>query len=223
MKCRYSKVASREDRSEFIVKSYKHIFDKAESILDVGSSSGALKSILGNKVTDLDADEVDVSDNVSGSPDYTVNLEKELLSGFRDEEFDVVVCSDVLEHLDNFHGVLDDIVRVARKHIIITLPNCTNTWRALRILFKQTAGRQYGLPLDRRQDRHKWFFSWREADSFMKNYCENMQVKVQEKFLLFNNDTNSMRCMIISRILRLRPLSSFSETYYVLLTKQHHE
>lgn len=219
MEYRYHTVDSRLARTTYIVAAFKELFEQADSVLDVGSSEGSLKKLLGTKVKDLDVDEADITDDVAGKPDFTVNLEHELLSSFQDNEFDVIVCSDVLEHLNNFHQTLEDLVRVARSHVIIALPNCTNTWRALRILFKQTAGRQWGLPINSRQDRHKWFFSWREIDTFFTEWHVQQPVAIKRRFLLFNN-SGTWRGRLITSLLKAFPIPSFSETYYIVLTKE---
>jgi SAM-dependent methyltransferase len=39
-----------------------------------------------------------------------------------DRQFDLVVCSEVLEHIENWEAALANVVRMARKHILITVP-----------------------------------------------------------------------------------------------------
>ena len=41
---------------------------------------------------------------------------------FRDDSFDTVLCSEVLEHLEHPVDALRELNRVARRHIILTVP-----------------------------------------------------------------------------------------------------
>lgn len=103
--------------------------------------------------------------DVAGSADVKVDLESGKLP-FADASFNTVVCTDVLEHLDNLHAVCEEIVRVSSRYMIISLPN---SWRVLRKRIIRGEGRpkQYGLPFERPEDRHKWFFSATDAISFL--------------------------------------------------------
>ncbi len=42
---------------------------------------------------------------------------------FQNEAFDVVLCSESLEHVDNYQNALNELLRVARKVLIITVPH----------------------------------------------------------------------------------------------------
>jgi 2-polyprenyl-3-methyl-5-hydroxy-6-metoxy-1,4-benzoquinol methylase len=42
---------------------------------------------------------------------------------FPDSFFDVVTCVDVLEHVEDFHRFLDELLRVSRKGVFISTPN----------------------------------------------------------------------------------------------------
>jgi len=44
------------------------------------------------------------------------------LSDFRDDSVDTVVCMEVLEHVDDLKTAVDEILRVARRRVIITVP-----------------------------------------------------------------------------------------------------
>lgn len=41
---------------------------------------------------------------------------------YPDDSFDTVICSDVIEHLDLPNAAIDDLFRVAKKKVIITVP-----------------------------------------------------------------------------------------------------
>ena len=152
----------RKGRAKFIKNQFKKQLEEASSILDIGCDNNELKQTWGNKVTGIDID---------GSPDFKVNLEKEKLSRFKNDSFETLVCTDVLEHIDNFYAVLDDMVRVSNKRIIISLPNCSHIFRIIPVVFGKSSGKFYGLPHTPPTDRHKWFFNWRALHSFFHYYA----------------------------------------------------
>lgn len=42
---------------------------------------------------------------------------------FEDSSFDVVTCVDVLEHVENYHSFLDELLRVSQKGVFVSTPN----------------------------------------------------------------------------------------------------
>ena len=42
---------------------------------------------------------------------------------FEDDEFDVVTCSETLEHVTDFRHATEELLRVAKKAVVITVPN----------------------------------------------------------------------------------------------------
>jgi SAM-dependent methyltransferase len=147
--------ASRAERAQFIARVYGEFL--AGDVLDVGCSGAALREAVTGRYVGID---------IAGQPDLVVNLEKEKIP-VPDDSFDCVVCSDVLEHLDNLHDTFDELVRVSRRYVLISLPNCYN----YEIVFRIWTGRRvkfYGLPGEPEPDRHKWFFGHHEATSFFR-------------------------------------------------------
>ena len=65
-----------------------------------------------------------------------VDLNKEFLNAYETGTFDLVLCSDVLEHLENPAAVLRELARVAKPEatVIISLPNAFNWVERLAIL-----------------------------------------------------------------------------------------
>ena len=148
---------NREDRVNFVAKKFKNYLK--ESILDVGCDESYLRELIPNNVKYVGID-------IGGKPDFVVNLEEEKLDRFDDNSFYTVVCTDVLEHLNNLHDVFDDICRVSKKYIIISLPNAWVNFKYPLISGKKEYKR-YGLPLNNPGDRHKWFFNYEEALKFL--------------------------------------------------------
>jgi len=123
--------------------------------LDVGCDNNILKqNLLSKKVVGID---------LGGKPDFIVNLDKEKLIGFADNSFDLVVCTEVLEHLDDFHVMVDELFRVSDRYVLISLPNCMDIFTKYNFVFHNKIGKYYGLPLEKTNDRHKWFFSWKDS------------------------------------------------------------
>jgi hypothetical protein len=129
------------------------------SILDVGSSSNFLKEYISKDIEYLSVD-------IVGEPSFKIDLEREALSRFEDDNFTTVICCDVLEHLDNLHEVFDDICRVSNRFVIISLPN---NWLHFkyRLIKNRGDSKFYGLPIEKPIDRHKWFFNYDQALNFI--------------------------------------------------------
>jgi hypothetical protein len=145
-----------EHRIRYMVDSFgDHIGGR---VLDVGCDQRYLNKLR------PDLDYVGMDQNEVA--DLSVDLETMERLPFEDGEFDTVVCCDVLEHLDRLHHTLGELVRVSRRHLIISLPNC---WTAARLRIARGHGEigLYGLPHEPVADRHKWFFSLSEALSFV--------------------------------------------------------
>jgi len=150
----------RETKARYVWFKYKSIL--RGRILDVGADACYLKQYLDENTEYWGI-------GLAGHPDQRVDLEKEKIP-FPDDEFDCVLCLDVLEHLDNIHEVFDELCRVTRRYVIISLPNayadfyhmlCFGNYRPNRPM------KFYGLPFEKPEDRHKWVFSYEEAEKFV--------------------------------------------------------
>jgi SAM-dependent methyltransferase len=93
------------------------------------------------------------------------NLEEPL--SFDDNSFDVVTALDVLEHLDNPHDALHELCRVARKSVLISLPNMYYIEFRWRFLRGGGLSGKYQFPPHPVVDRHRWVLSYREALAFV--------------------------------------------------------
>ena len=127
-----------------------------EKVLDVGSRDRSLEEILKRPCSLVDK-------NNPNLPSW--DWEKESLP-YSENAFDTIVCLDTLEHINDFHASFQDLLRVSKKNVIISLPNC---WRKM---FKQMLkGRgdvaSYGLPPEKPMDRHKWFMNTQEIEEFL--------------------------------------------------------
>jgi SAM-dependent methyltransferase len=141
---------------ECVVRSFPDAF--RGSILDVGSRSGNLKQILSNRSSRY------FSLDLSPPADVVSNLERGL--PFVDSAFDTVVALDVLEHTDQIHFAARELLRVARRHAVIALPNAFDIKARVRLLRGRHVSGKYGLPVEAPGDRHRWFFGFDEARRF---------------------------------------------------------
>jgi len=158
---------NRLERSKLIFEKYGEMLKGR--VLDVGCWERDLKKFL-------DSNTEYVGIDISGSPDIKVDLEKQKIP-FGDNFFDCVVCTDVLEHLDNIHDVFDELIRVSKKYIIVSLPNCYAT-NIMRVIFGKTESRFYGLPIEKPIDRHKWFLNYNQAENFIKERSKRNNAEV---------------------------------------------
>ena len=162
------KYYSREERAAHIKRRFGEYL--SGEVLDVGSGGAGLCSHL-DRCTSIDI-------NPAAYPNVFVNLEEGNLP-FASDSFDCVVCVDVLEHLENLHHTFAEIARVSRKYLIISLPN--NWLGARAIIFGGDHTRSmkyYGLPIEKPFDRHRWFFSYAEAEDFIYGMADRLNLKV---------------------------------------------
>lgn len=130
-------------------------------VLDVGGFQGLLGREMppGVQYTAID---------LAGGEGVTrVDLEKEKIP-FGDASFDCVLCLDVLEHVENVHGVFDEICRVAAGSVILSLPNPYGDLLGHLIRGRRSGLQHYGLPVKHPGDRHKWFFSVADSREFVR-------------------------------------------------------
>lgn len=212
MKVKYISFKEREERSKYISDRFGG-FLKGK-VLDVGCDKAVLKRLL----PDITYAGVDVS----GEPDIRLNLESIDNLPFENNSFDCVVCSDVLEHLDNLHHTFGELIRVSKKYIIISLPN---NWVNARRPISRGKGSiaHYGLPVDPPQDRHKWFFNMLDAVNFIKGQAGKYPISIIDLHV-----TEKPR-FFITRLFRrlLYPLQEhylnrYAHTLWVIFEKSIH-
>ena len=205
---------NRRERAQYTVFKYKDYL--RGGILDVGCWERELEEYLPNDVSYFGID-------MAGKPDRIVDLEKEKIP-LEDNGFDCVVCTDVLEHLDNLHKIFSELLRVSKKYIILSLPN---NWLLLKniLLKKNSAGKLkfYGLPVQKPEDRHKWFFNIKEAEDFIKNNAERFSYKILICEKYFNPSIGVLK-QVAKRILKLvlgdeRYNNLFATALWVVLEK----
>lgn len=108
-----------------VVKKYLY----GTSILDIGTYRGDFLNIIKSDYDiagiDMNMDRVQLSNKNLGQDVVILgNIQKGL--NFKDNSFDTITCMEVLEHLDEPEKALEELVRVSRKRVIITVPHNEN-------------------------------------------------------------------------------------------------
>lgn len=89
-----------------------------QSVLDVGCGSGEGLRVLASRATY--ALGIDLDERLR-RPDVTVEIKS--VTEMPDKSFDVVVCLDVIEHVEDDRAFLAELFRVARRAVFVTTPN----------------------------------------------------------------------------------------------------
>lgn len=166
--------------------------DPGDFILDLGGGEGAYSEEL----------------NRRGFNCISVDLNKKYLSksrtrgvescamdatslGFRDKSFDIVLLFEVIEHIAEYDKVLVEAKRVARKHILISVPNCGGylTLKNRRLTY------DHFLATD-----HVNFFNKEDLENLLSRHFKKFRVKEAEPMIALADPSS-----IVSLWLR-RPL-----------------
>lgn len=106
------------------------------------------------------------SADLSPGHDHCVNLERPL--PFEDRAFDVVVALDCLEHVENIHLALGELTRIARRAVVVALPNMASfVHRTSFAVRGRLATDKYDLDPAPRADRHRWLTVLPQTDDFV--------------------------------------------------------
>ena len=101
---------------------------EAQSVLDAGCGEGFVTSYLARQNPALRLTGVDLNkEAIAYAQDHFGDLAHFRTGSlyklpFSDNAFDLIVCSEVLEHLDDTDRALSELKRVARRHVLITVP-----------------------------------------------------------------------------------------------------
>ncbi len=141
--------------------------DSARTLIDVGCGPNILRTAAAERFPKLSVVGYDQY-MLDGARDIRhVDLENAKLP-YADGEVDVAVCSHVLEHVDNAHGLTHELCRVA-KNVIILLPNSILWTTLAKVVLRRSLLPMVGLPLERPLDRHRWIYTVREASRWMRH------------------------------------------------------
>jgi 2-polyprenyl-3-methyl-5-hydroxy-6-metoxy-1,4-benzoquinol methylase len=146
-----------------------------KSILDIGCGHGVYGRELikkGYDYTGIEADEEYAAEAAKTVTAFHMRAEK---LGFPDKSFDTVIMLEVLEHLEDPYGALAEVVRVARKNLIVSVPNLGPMKDCV----------EHNLVMHHFMDgTHVNFFTGGMLERFLRNYFP--YVKVSEFGQFFN-------------------------------------
>ncbi len=99
-----------------------------ENILDVGCGEGFTLNKLkennvGKKYLGIDYSKTAIEIGKKLYSDLDLKTGNIYKLGFKDNSFDLVICSEVLEHLENPKKGLKELIRVSKKYILLSVPN----------------------------------------------------------------------------------------------------
>jgi len=158
----------RADRNRFAAGQLQR--SPVKRILNIGGGGARhLQASMANK--EIEVYEVDIQ----GDCDLKVDLDASTNLPFEDSSFDVVCAFDVLEHLERFHLLNEEMFRVAKDYVLISLPVSTaeilydfiwNRSQKSPDLDRGTFSKYYGLPLRPPTDRHRWWIYFHDIIRF---------------------------------------------------------
>ena len=94
---------------------------------------------------------------------------------FPDNSFDTVLLFEVLEHVDDPSGILNEAKRVAKKNILITVPNC-NEFLELK---------KFGLTYEHMLEKdHINFFARNDLEELLSKNFNKFKVEEKEPLYL---------------------------------------
>lgn len=130
----YLKHANSNPIQKYLINNfYKKVYGilkplRAQKILDVGCGEGfTLKKLEEKKIGKLlvGVDNTSTAIKIGKKIYPHLDLRKGDIYNldFKDDEFDVVLCTEVLEHLDDPEKAVAELKRVSKKYILFSVPN----------------------------------------------------------------------------------------------------
>ena len=167
--------------NKIIALLHKVITDDNISILDVGCGEGFITELVRKEFKGIkrivgvdcarEALEIAKARNpqiefVEGSI-YNLN--------FENNEFDIVICTEVLEHLENPQIAFKEIQRVGKKFLLITVPH--EPWFRLGNLITLKNISRLGNPIDHVQ--HWTFYKFKK---WIQKYTDSKNILAEKTF-----------------------------------------
>lgn len=143
---------------------------EAETVLDAGCGEGFVIDYLHQQDPSLQFTGVDIDEDAIAYAKEHFGDYARFRTGsiyklpFSDNSFDAILCSEVLEHLDRPERAIEELKRVAREHVLITVP------REPHFHWVNSLGRWLGLSPD---PGHVNFWTKATFQDFIRLYFED--------------------------------------------------
>jgi SAM-dependent methyltransferase len=169
------------------------------TVLDIGARHGVMRQHLDPTLTYRTADR-------SGEHDFNLNLEVPL--EMADRSFDYTIALDVIEHVDNIHGALHEILRITNRSSIISLPSMAGYTSRLRFLLSGSfATDKYDLPVEPVDDRHRWLTTARDILPFYEEAAQKCGFYIEQLVWEADGGRVGRRASLALLRARLLPIS----------------
>jgi ubiquinone/menaquinone biosynthesis C-methylase UbiE len=183
------------------------------SILDLGCGFGAYSAALrdeGRQCVGCDINFEYLQRANKRLP--VVNVDTSL--PFGDRSFDSVMIFEVLEHVANIEDVLDEAFRVARKNVLITVPNSEN----IELMKANDVTYAHMLSSD-----HVHFFDPESLESLLRRYSKDVSIERSDPIYPFWFVGRSLPFYGLKLIFRLGLLKPrfFSRLYAVASIREN--
>jgi hypothetical protein len=206
--------SNRQERNEYVLELITKNFLDTKSILNIGGGQKRYLKNSGFIVTEIDKE---------GDNDFSLNLDVIDKLPFENNSFDTVLALDVLEHLEKFYFIFEEILRVSKKNVIISLPNSMIDLIPIFLNRKKkdknnqgVYNKFYGLPVQEPIDRHRWFLTISDIERFFEIKSKNHNF--QSDILLPKG--NSLKLRLLSLFLNKRLKKELLTKYCWILIKK---
>lgn len=128
---------SREEKGVRIIKTIGNFLGKDKiktlKVLDVGASTGIIDNVLAKNFkhvlgTDIDKEAIKFAKSNFKRKNLSFKVEDAMKLTFKNNSFDVVICTHVYEHVPNAQKLFDEIYRVLKPKGICYLAAINKLW-----------------------------------------------------------------------------------------------
>lgn len=151
------------------------------TVLDAGCGEGYTVKYLAERNSEWKLTGVDLSEGAINYAEALLGDRAKFRTGsvyklpFSDRSFDTVICSEVLEHLDEPERAVSELKRVARNAVVITVP------REPYFQWLNNVGQRLGLSPD---PEHVNFWKKDEFQDFVRAHFERAQFQWKHTYQL---------------------------------------
>ena len=170
---------------------------KTAKLLDVGCRGCELKSYVSDL---LNYEGVDLFQNPSGSVNYVLDVSRGI--PLKDNSYEYVVALDLVEHLDDFEGGLNELLRLTNHRLILMLPNMAHVFFRVNFLFKGRISGKYDMYYKMGRDRHRWLTTQVQVDEILKQFSIDHNLKLTVRWF-----TDSPKLNFFARCCRMLSIS----------------